>query len=86
MMPLVCVVLMLIKSEKTEAVLSWFGKYSLEIYVLQMLMTGMVDAVLKAVGFQSDHYSAWLTLLTFGIILAVCMPVHKGIDRITKNK
>ena len=86
MMPLACVVLMLIKSEKIEAVLSWFGKYSLEIYVLQMLMIGMVDTVLKAVGFQSDHYSAWLTLLTFGIILAVCMPVHKGIDRITKNK
>ena len=46
LMPLACVGLDLLKSKKLESFLSWFGKYSLEIYVLQMVMIGMMDNIL----------------------------------------
>lgn len=85
LMPLACVGLDLLKSKKLESFLSWFGKYSLEIYVLQMVMIGMMDNILQQVGFRSDYYSVWQTILAFGVVFAVCAPVHKMIDRIIKK-
>lgn len=86
MMPLVCICLKLLKNKMLENFLSWFGKYSLEIYVLQMLMIGTMDKVLQSLGFQSENYQIWQTVLAFGIVLAVCAPVHKGIDRIINKQ
>lgn len=86
MMPLTCIFLKLLNFRRLENFLSWFGKYSLEIYVLQMLMIGTMDKVLQDLGFQSDYYQIWQTVLAFGFVLAVCAPVHKGIDRIINRK
>lgn len=85
LMPLACWGLSLLKCSKLETIFSWFGKYSLEIYVLQMVMIGMMDNILQQVGFHSDYYSVWQTILAFGVVFAVCAPVHKGIDGIIKN-
>lgn len=82
MMPLACICLKLLNFRRLENFLSWFGKYSLEIYVLQMLIIGTMDKVLQCLGFQSEYYQIWQTVLAFGIVLAVCAPVHNGIDRI----
>lgn len=84
MMPLVCIVLKFLKSNRIENSLSWFGKYSLEIYVLQMVMIGTMDKILKGMNFQFECYTIWQTILTFSIVLVVCAPVHKGIARIIK--
>lgn len=86
LMPLTCICLKLLDNKMLESFLSWFSRYSLEIYVLQMVMIGTMDKVFQYLGFQSEYYQIWQTVLAFGIVLAVCAPVHKGIDRIINKQ
>lgn len=84
-MPLACIALALLKHNGIHVVLQWFGKHSLEIYVLQMLVLGIVGQFLLAVDCNSSHFPAIQTLLTFGIVLSLCAPVHIGIDKLIRK-
>ena len=82
LMPLACIVLMLLHNKKLNNIFSWLGKYSLEIYVLQMFMIGAVDTILKSIGYSSDFYYIILTTLSFMIVFIICSPLHRGIASI----
>lgn len=82
MMPLACIVLMLLHNKKLNKFFSWLGKYSLEIYVLQMFMIGAVGTILKSIGYSSDFYYIILTTLSFMIVFIICSPLHRGIASI----
>lgn len=81
-MPLACVVLMLLHSKKLNGIFSWFGRYSLEIYVLQMLMIGAVDNLLKSIGYSSASYYIIQTTLSFMIVFVICSPLHSVIGQL----
>ena len=81
-MPMACIAMMKINSKWLEKVLQWFGKYSLEIYVLQMLMIGTAGSVLLAFGVPDCYLSILKTFLCFAIVLAVASPVHKVTTRL----
>lgn len=85
MMPLACIVLRWLSSKPINATLQWFGKYSLEIYVLQMLVIGIVGQMLTAVTCSSSHHSIIQTLVTFSIVIGVCSPTHKCIGKLIKR-
>lgn len=85
LMPLFCIGLKLLKWQGLESFLSWSGKYSLEIYVLQMLMIGTIDRILSSIGFQSEYYSICQTVFAFAIVFAVCVPVHKGVEKVVEK-
>lgn len=84
-MPLVCIVFMKFDMQRLRQILQWFGRYSLEIYVLQMFVLGIVGKGLEAVACPSVYLPAVQTILTFGIVIAFCAPIHKGIDKIIKR-
>lgn len=81
-MPIACAILMLLRNKTLNGLLSWFGRYSLEIYVLQMLLIGAVDTFLKVIGYSSDSYYKIQTILLFMIVFAICSPVHRGIGQL----
>lgn len=85
MMPLACMMLTLLKCSLLNSALRWFGRYSLEIYVLQMLVLGIIGNVLMAVDCSSDYLPLIQTLFTFAIVLGLCEPVHKGIDKLIRK-
>lgn len=80
MMPLTCMGLAWLNSNKINAFLKWFGKYSLEIYVMQMLLISIVGKLLE----KSIIINTLVpqTLLTFGIVLCSCAPIHKVINEL----
>lgn len=82
MMPLACIVLRRLNSKTINATLQWFGKFSLEIYVLQMLMIGVSGRILTLETCPSSYLSVIQTLLTFCIVIGVCSPIHKVIGKL----
>lgn len=54
MMPLACLALEYFKQKRLNTVLQWFGRYSLEIYVLQMLIIGVAQKALTAMDCPLD--------------------------------
>lgn len=85
MMPLACLALDFFKTKRLKAVLQWFGRYSLEIYVLQMLIIGVAHKALILMNCPLNLIPALHTLLTFAIVMGFCTPIHNGIDKIIKK-
>lgn len=85
MMPLACTLLAWFNYKPINATLQWFGKYSLEIYVLQMLVISIVGRILMAVNCSSSYLSILQTLLTFCIVIGMCSPTHKVIGKLIKR-
>lgn len=85
MMPLACLALDFLKTKRLKAVLQWFGRYSLEIYVLQMLMNGVAYKALILMNCPLNLIPALHTLLTFAIVMGFCTPIHNGINKIIKK-
>lgn len=82
MMPLFCLVIEYLKIKRLNVFLQWFGRYSLEIYVLQMLVIGVAQKVLTAMGCPLSLIPMLHTLLTFAIVIGFCVPIHNGIDKL----
>ena len=85
MMPLACMLLTWLNSKPINAALQWFGKYSLEIYVLQMLVLGVMGRILEFIGCPVTILPLIQTLLTFGIVIGLCAPIHKGVDKLIRK-
>ena len=85
MMPLVCLALEYFKTKHLKVVLQWLGRYSLEIYVLQMLIIGVAQKALILMNCPLNLIPALHTLLTFVIVMGFCTPIHNGIDKIIKK-
>lgn len=82
MMPLACLALEHFKTKRLKTVLQWFGRYSLEIYVLQMLVIGVAQKILTAMGCPLSLIPMLHTLLTFAIVIGFCVPIHNGIEKL----
>lgn len=80
MMPLACMGLAWLNNKNINAFLKWLGKYSLEIYVMQMLLISIVEKLFK----ENITINSLVpqTLLTFGIVLCSCAPIHKVINEL----
>lgn len=82
MMPLSCFVIEYLKTKRLNVFLQWFGRYSLEIYVLQMLVIGVAQKILTAMGCPLSLIPMLHTLLTFAIVIGFCVPIHNGIEKL----
>lgn len=85
MMTLACLALGYFNTKCLKTVLQWFGHYSLEIYVLQMLIIGVAQKALILMNCPLNLIPALHTLLTFAIVMGFCTPIHNGIDKIIKK-
>lgn len=85
MMPLACFALEFFKTKHLKAVLQWFGRYSLEIYVLQMLIIGVAQKALILMNCPLNLIPALHTLLTFAVVMGFCTLIHNGINKIIKK-
>ena len=68
-----------------ENVLSWFGKYSLELYVMHMVLFGfikiiMYDYLLLHQSITNDRYAV---LLVLSIAIIICKPMHELTSKIS---
>lgn len=82
MMPLACLAMECLKTKRFNLFLQWLGRYSLEIYVLQMLVIGVAQKVLEAMHCPLSLIPVLHTLLTFAIVIGFCVPIHNGIDKL----
>ena len=62
-----------------ERFVSWFGKYSLELYVMHMLFIGFVrtimyDICLFPADIDNDRYTVFITLF---LSITLCASIHK---------
>ena len=85
MMPLACLALEHFKIKRLKTVLQWLGCYSLEIYVLQMLIIGVAQKALILMNCPLNLIPTLHTLLTFAIVMGFCSPIHNGIEKIIKR-
>lgn len=85
MMPLACLALGYFNTKCLKTILLWFGRYSLEIYVLQMLIIGVAQKALILMNCPLNLIPALHTLLTFVIVMGFCTPIHNCIDKIIKK-
>lgn len=85
MMPIACLTMECFKTKRLNIGLQWLGRYSLEIYVLQMLIIGVSQKALVAMGCPTSHIPVLHTLLTFAIVIVFCAPVHIGIEKLIKR-
>ena len=80
MMPMEC-----LKAKRLNIALQWLGRYSLEIYVLQMLVIGVAYKALILMNCPLNLIPALHTLLTFAFVILFCAPVHIGIEKLIKR-
>ena len=85
MMPMACLAMECLKTKRLNIALQWLGRYSLEIYVLQMLIIGVSPKALVAMGCPTSHIPVLHTLLTFAFVILFCAPVHIGIEKLIKR-
>ncbi len=60
---------------KVNSAFSWLGKYSLELYVLHVLIFKTIDACI-------DNASASEMAISIVIALFICVPIHNAIDKL----
>lgn len=85
MMPMACLAMECLKTKRLNIALQWLGRYSLEIYVLQMLVIGVAYKALILMNCPLNLIPALHTLLTFAIVIVFCAPVHIGIEKLIKR-
>ena len=75
MMPLVCIFFNVLNEKGHDMSVAirffeWLGKYSLEIYVLQMLLFTFVSSLVD------NQSQIMVTLITFVSVFVLCLPIH----------
>ena len=85
MMPMACLAMGGLKTKRLNVALQWLGRYSLEIYVLQMLIIGVAQKALILMNCPLNLIPALHTLLTFAFVILFCAPVHIGIEKLIKR-
>lgn len=85
LMPLTCIVLDWFKPKRIISILEWFGKYSLELYVLHMFFKGVISEIMTLSVVPSEYIPIAMTSTTILLSVAVCSPIHKGIDFVIKK-
>ena len=85
LMPLTCIVLDWFKPKQIISILEWFGKYSLELYVLHMFFKGVISEIMTLSVIPSEYIPIAMTSTTILLSVAVCSPIHKGIDFVIKK-
>lgn len=85
LMPLTCIVLEWFKPKRIISMLEWFGKYSLELYVLHMFLIGVINEIMTTSIIPSSYIPIAMTSTTILLSIVVCSPIHKGIDFIIKK-
>ena len=80
LMPLTCIVLDRFKPKRIISILEWFGKYSLELYVLHMFFIGVFNKFMTSSAIPSAYIPIAMTSTTILLSVALCSPVHKEID------
>lgn len=77
---LACASILLFVTKLTTAykLLKWFGKYTLELYILHMLIYGELSMLI------GNKY--WATGLTIVVSIVICMPVHQVIEKYVIKK
>lgn len=85
LMPITCIVLDRIKPKRIISILEWFGKYSLELYVLHMFLIGVINEIMTTSIIPSSYIPIAMTSTTILLSVAVCSPIHKGIDFLIKK-
>ena len=85
MMPMACLAMGCLKTKRLNIALQWLGRYSLEIYVLQMLVIGVAYKAWILMNCPLNLIPALHTLLTFAIVMGFCTPIHNGINKIIKK-
>lgn len=85
-MPLTCIVLEWFKPKRIISILEWFGKYSLELYVLHMFLIGVINEIMTTTSIiPSTYIPIAMASITILLSVAVCSPIHKGIDFVIKK-
>ena len=82
-MPAACVVMEWLMKHGVNAVtrfFEWFGRYSLEIYVLHMLVVTFMKDFMATIGLEPSLIPVLHVAVTFVIVIALCVPVHRMID------
>lgn len=85
LMPLTCIVLDWFKPKRIISILEWFGKYSLELYVLHMFFKRLINEIMTTSIIPSTYIPIAMTSTTILLSVAVCFPIHKGIDFLIKK-
>ena len=76
-----------VKPRRLIGLLEWFGKYSLELYVLHMLFVGNINNLLNYYGVPANNIPFSKAILAITLAIALCSPLHYAIDKvITKLK
>lgn len=60
----------------------WFGKYSLELYVLHMLFVGNINNLLKYYAVSADYIPTSKAILAITLAIALCSPLHYTIEKV----
>ena len=87
-LPLTCLALQYLCYKRHNAILdffNWFGKYSLEIYVLHILIIVVTQQVLVYIGISEDIIPILHTILTYIIVLLICSSVHNALNRVIQQ-
>ena len=78
--PIICVCLNYFKSKiQLILILEWFGKYSLEIYVLHLLLIDKIKILFNILKLNNSAF--FYVLVTYIIVLLLCKPIHNLIDK-----
>lgn len=85
LMPFTCIVLNWFKPKRIIKILEWFGRYSLELYVLHMFFIGTIGSVLSICEYPGALIPMTKTMLTMTLAIIVCAPVHRAIDFVIKK-
>lgn len=85
LMSFTCIVLNRFKPKRIIKILEWFGRYSLELYVLHMFFIGTIDSVLSFCEYPVALIPMIKTMLTMTFAIIVCAPVHRAIDFVIKK-
>ena len=85
LMPFTCIVLNWFKPKRIIKIFEWFGRYSLELYVLHMFFSGTIGSVLSFCEYPGALMPMTKTMLTMTLAIIVCAPVHRAIDFVIKK-
>ena len=87
LMPIACVVMEWLSRRKWQVAtfFEWFGRYSLELYVLQMLLITPMKQLLLYAGMDECLVRFLHVAITYALLLLLCAPIHRGIDWLTAH-
>ena len=85
LMPLTCIVLDWFKPKRILSILERFGRYSLELYVIHMFLKGVINEIMITSDIPYTYMPIAMTITTILLSVAVCSPIHKGIDFLIKK-